>query len=632
MGVPGLFPWITRNCREAVSHFQMGTRTFKVDGLYLDANGPLHGMAQEVFHYGQGKKFVDRYASLSYEAKCMKVYQMFFENLVELTSIVQPQKVLYIAIDGPAPLAKQAQQRQRRFGAAKMRLEAAQEETAEVSSSSSSTAAPSSSSSSEVSSKVTKFDSNSITPGTRFMHNLTRYVYYAIRKEMNGGALSDGMWKNLKVIFSPPTVPGEGEHKIMDYMRSLPERTLQNDRHCIFGPDGDLIMLTLAAHLEKMFLFRSDQYNQGWYHFLDMGVVRKKLSKILYQNPGVHSGLRDLNDVTDDFIVEGFFVGNDFLPKIQMFHLLRDGLDFMANAYAKTSDKGRTNFLTIDNHISLEGFRAFIQKISESEETFLIEQITTRDPKKIPPEERYINTTLKEHVHTKLKSGELRGDDVDTKDYRIDYEGYRLRYYTDKLKFGQDTLDEQIEKLCWDYFRSFVWVFEYYVHGLPAWRWAYEYHYAPLMKDFRVFVENLSDEKFKELSEFTLQKASLPFEQLLSVLPPPSAELLPRALQRLVLRPQSPLVKMGYYPETFEVDCEGKLKEHECVTLLSFVDYDVIHENYEKMVGCCIKHPEKYHRNEIGTPVYFVYDGKYTAKFKCEFGEIPRLHIQKKNL
>src|SRR5690606_10374240 len=125
------------------------------------------------------------------------------------------------------------------------------------------------------------------------------------------------------------------------------------------------------------------------YHFIDMGKVRVELSKILGQNPGLDSNVRTLDDITNDFIVEGFFVGNDFLPKIQMFHLLEDGLELMLKSYAHTSKGGRENFLTVDGEISLPGFRKFVEYISEKETEFLIEQATTRNPRKTPPEPKF---------------------------------------------------------------------------------------------------------------------------------------------------------------------------------------------------------------------------------------------------
>lgn len=81
------------------------------------------------------------------------------------------------------------------------------------------------------------WDTNAITPGTPFMDLLAASLRYWVAWKLN----NDPGWKNLDVIISDASVPGEGEHKIMDWIRR--QRTQAehdpNTSHVIYGLVSD---------------------------------------------------------------------------------------------------------------------------------------------------------------------------------------------------------------------------------------------------------------------------------------------------------------------------------------------------------------------------------------------------------
>ena len=83
----------------------------------------------------------------------------------------------------------------------------------------------------------------------------------------------------IEVIFSNEKVPGEGEHKIVNYIRKYGSRL---ESYMIHGLDADLIMLALGTELEKIYILRENIYNDSILHILDIHRFSKNLLNLLH--------------------------------------------------------------------------------------------------------------------------------------------------------------------------------------------------------------------------------------------------------------------------------------------------------------------------------------------------------------
>ena len=145
------------------------------------------------------------------------------------------------------------------------------------------------------------------------------------------------------------------------------------------------------------------------------------------------------------------------------------------------------------------------------------------------------------------------------------------------------------------YVRAIQWNLHYYYNGCMSWAWYYPHHYAPWITDIRGFSD-------MEIT-FEMGKPFLPFEQLLSVLPAASKDLLPTLLQGLMVNETSPII--DYYPKDFESDLNGKQQEWEAVVLVPFIDQNKL----QSAVNPLFPHltMEEQNRNKHGPMLAYTY-------------------------
>lgn len=227
MGVPKFYRWLSERYPLINQMISGAVILPEIDNFYLDMNGIIHACTHPNDNHTAN--------ALSLREMMLSIFR-YVDRIV--TEIVKPKKLLFMAIDGVAPRAKLNQQRARRFRAAQDRLESIEKAKQRG----------------EVVDEENMFDSNCITPGTEFMDHVSKHLKYYIRKKLK----EDPLWRNLTVVFSGHDVPGEGEHKIMQYIRDLRASPSYepNIRHCMYGQDADLIMLGLACHEPHFCLLR----------------------------------------------------------------------------------------------------------------------------------------------------------------------------------------------------------------------------------------------------------------------------------------------------------------------------------------------------------------------------------------
>ncbi len=412
------------------------------------------------------------------------------------------------------------------------------------------------------------------------MQKLSNHLHFFIRTKLQ----TDSSWKSIRVIFSGAEVPGEGEHKIMMFIRRM---KMQPDycpglRHCLYGLDADLIMLSLVSHEPHFSLLREEvvfgnrapgarkQLSKfGEFQFLHISLLRQYIH-LEFQSDDLGFDY-DLERTIDDWVFLCYLVGNDFLPHIPTMNIAEGALDKLFEMYKKLLP-AMGGYITYRGDLNLSRFQIILTEVGKQEnlvfETRLEEASRMSRGKGRNRRNRQMELAEVKDPYEIEAAAELAFDEeFATLGYDQDGPDKVHIYYHKKFKDmfvpgASLSPREHVNRLCHAYLEGLVWVLKYYYQGCCSWKWFFPAFYAPLASD----LAKITCDELK----FELGRPFRPLEQLLGVLPPASAQLLPPSLRPLMLNENSPVKDL--YPPTFQVDMNGARSSWEGIALIPFID------------------------------------------------------------
>ncbi len=383
------------------------------------------------------------------------------------------------------------------------------------------------------------FDSNSITPGTEFLYSLSYYINMTLRNRLATE------FPHLEFYLANQAVAGEGEHKAIQFIR---KRVQLSESYIIYGMDADLINLALACPAERVYIVREVMQGSSNYNWVDISTIRTRIQTDMFWQSMEYACEPD--GFIRDFVILGYLLGNDFLPQVKSLDIYEGAIDNMISAYTEYAPSN--GHLVIRRQSSWAINKLFLKRIMECLQT--------------KEHENLANVALgKDSRHVDALQQECLILSANPSPSDFNYRKYISLYAEKKLKNNaKDAV------MC--YMEGMEWIVNYYLDGPRSWTWYYPYHYAPLLHHF---VEHM--DVFTSVS-YQPTRPHAPVLQLISVLPPKSANLIPEPFRSMILSSEFSL--KDQYPTSVDVDLGGCKAEWEGTVLTPFLNQRAITKIY----------------------------------------------------
>lgn len=559
MGVPRFFIEILKKYKK--THFS--SENFKFEYLFMDYNAFIYPSSRE---YLKTISY-DKFQKMTVSKREQAIADFVVKKTIQYVKELNPSKLLYLAIDGPAPRGKMKLQRSRRYKAL-MRERYVEKLRKEF----------------DIKDDIsTLWSTNSLSPGTSQMEKISKGLKIAAKKKQFG---------NITVIIDDYSIPGEGEHKILQYIKML-ETENSKDKLVVYSPDADMIILCL-------------QYEGDIYNIRERDPKRKE-DKELYPSDEVKNIIFSVNkyrsalkneiainksDIDEfklarDIMFITFFIGNDFVKAIYYTKSNKRGFRTILDLYKETFQElikvgNQNEYLVFTNNnipqINRNFFIKYLKKLSSIENSSMkiyykgiLFKMNKPIEKKSENSFELMKSNFEHEPYYSLNNPNSDQGVFKKINYNEPHKIWKKQYYSYFFKISPSNFGEYrnyINTVCNKYLESLEFCLRYYLSGKPpSWNWYYPFPVAPLPSDILpVYLKKLnSNTKFDQGSPYH------PIEQLTMILPPQSVSILPKTIRDLIKKPNSALTP--YYPIDFKLEkVSGEKFIYSYAILPQFVD------------------------------------------------------------
>lgn len=495
MGIPSYFYKISNQYKNVIT-----PNIPNCDRLFLDYNGIIHTCC----HTLRAEVSVDLPVD-EFETQLMHRVLKYTDHIFKKTL---PKVEAHICIDGVAPIPKIKQQRKRRYTSSFIK--------------------------SQLTDGLYEWDTNAISPGTKFMKRLDTFLKEAF----------EGQHTAFPVFVSGSDEKGEGEHKIFNKIHNSPSALNYVD--IVYGLDADLIMLSLICKGKNIHLLREPQHFNSKLNseFLVLHINKLYNSVIEYYQ----------NQITiESYVFICFLLGNDFLPNLTYLTIYNNGIEEITNAYLSVYRD--TNMNIIEWNENKQIFQINTLVLSK-----LFEKLASKETSEFQKchEKYYANRFTFKTDKLKLDNYGVVNKSNHCKNL-FSNNNWRKNYYIELFNMNV-YVDKVVSKVTNSYLLGLVWNADYYFNKICRNYWYYPYDYSPtiidisnqMMTDESIFHENNPDK--------TIDLDITPEMQLLMIMPIQSKGLLSESNQLVMTN----MCTRYMFPTNFKMETYQKNKLHEC--------------------------------------------------------------------